>query len=121
MKQVITNVNKVLNTSIWCLTFAVVMGVIFIPSALFKVTTVFQVLIWCLTIPSVAFLVSKTNEGQVFYEFAKEAYIELLKVVWPSQTEVFQTSGVVVAAVVFVAVIIGIIDSLINYLFGLIG
>jgi len=54
-------------------------------------------------------------------QFFKECYAELLKVVWPSRSEVSASIKVVFASVIFFAVLFGVVDYLLlagsNYIF----
>ena len=52
-----------------------------------------------------------TVQGQEFYLFCKESSEETKKVVWPSRKETFQTSGVVFAFVIAMALLLWFIDS----------
>ena len=57
--------------------------------------------------------VAWTSEpGKVFYVFAQESVAETKKVVWPSRKETVQTTGVVLAFVVVMAVFLWIVDAL---------
>jgi preprotein translocase subunit SecE len=51
-----------------------------------------------------------TPVGQDAYGFLKEAIAEARKVVWPSRKETVQTTGIVFALVVFMAIILWIVD-----------
>ena len=52
-----------------------------------------------------------TVQGQEFYVFCKESKEETKKVVWPSRKETVQTSGVVFAFVIAMALFLWFIDS----------
>lgn len=52
-----------------------------------------------------------TTQGQEFYIFCKESSEETKKVVWPSRKESIQTSGVVFAFVVVMALFLWLIDA----------
>lgn len=52
-----------------------------------------------------------TVQGQDFYVFCKESIEETRKVVWPSRKETLQTSGVVFAFVVAMALFLWLIDA----------
>jgi preprotein translocase subunit SecE len=52
-----------------------------------------------------------TATGQGAYEFLKEAIAEARKVVWPSRKETIQTTGIVFALVVVMAIILWIVDA----------
>ena len=67
--------------------------------------------------------VAWTSEpGKVFYVFAQESVAETKKVVWPGRKETVQTTGVVLAFVVVMAVFLWIVDALlalaVKYLLG---
>ena len=52
-----------------------------------------------------------TTQGQEFYVFCKESSEETKKVVWPSRKETLQTSGVVFAFVIAMALFLWLIDA----------
>jgi preprotein translocase subunit SecE len=53
----------------------------------------------------------KTEPGQHFYNFANESVIEARKVVWPSRKETVQTTAMVFAFVVVMALFLYITDK----------
>jgi preprotein translocase subunit SecE len=53
----------------------------------------------------------KTEQGQRFFVFGNEAVIEAKKVVWPSRKETMQTTGLVFAFVVVMAVFLYLTDK----------
>ncbi len=53
----------------------------------------------------------KTEPGQQFVTFAKEATTEAKKVVWPSRKETMQTTGMVFAFVVVMALFLWLTDK----------
>lgn len=52
-----------------------------------------------------------TTQGQEFYVFCGESSEEIKKVVWPTRKEALQTSGVVFAFVVAMALFLWLIDA----------
>lgn len=52
-----------------------------------------------------------TTQGQDFYIFCRESLEEAKKVVWPSRKETLQTSGVVFAFVIVMALFLWFIDA----------
>ena len=52
-----------------------------------------------------------TTQGQEFYVFCKESTEETKKVVWPNRKEALQTSGVVFAFVIAMALFLWLIDA----------
>ena len=67
-----------------------------------------------------AFVALQTARGQAFFALAKEARIEIRKVVWPSRQETTQTTLIVVAVVLVMALLLWGLDSLLGWLVSLI-
>jgi preprotein translocase subunit SecE len=55
---------------------------------------------------------SFTLQGKRFLQFAREARIELRKVVWPTRQETFQSTLVIVAVVAITALFLWGVDSI---------
>jgi len=53
----------------------------------------------------------KSTEGDRFLHFLRETRIELRKVVWPTREETAKTTGIIMIAVVVVAIFLWIIDA----------
>ncbi len=53
----------------------------------------------------------KSNQGDRFVHFLKETRIELRKVVWPTREETIKTTGIIMVAVVIVAIFLWIVDA----------
>lgn len=58
-----------------------------------------------------AFVARFTTQGQDFFAFCKESSIETKKVVWPNRKETLQTSAMVFAFVVTMALFLWLIDA----------
>ena len=56
-----------------------------------------------------------STQGKHFYAFAQEAIVETKKVVWPSRKETVQTTGMVLAFVLVMAVFLWIVDALLGW------
>ncbi|HBP6267203.1 preprotein translocase subunit SecE [Pseudomonas aeruginosa] len=67
-----------------------------------------------------AFLALQTAKGQAFFGLAKEARVEIRKVVWPSRQETTQTTLIVVAVVLVMALLLWGLDSLLGWLVSMI-
>lgn len=65
-----------------------------------------------------AFLALQTAKGQA--SLAKEARVEIRKVVWPSRQETTQTTLIVVAVVLVMALLLWGLDSLLGWLVSMI-
>ena len=53
----------------------------------------------------------KSTQGDRFLHFLRETRIELRKVVWPTREETAKTTGIIMIAVVIVAIFLWIIDA----------
>ena len=70
-----------------------------------------------LVIAAVAgFVALQTARGQSFFGLVKEARIEIRKVVWPTRQETTQTTLIVVAVVLVMALLLWGLDSLLGWL-----
>ena len=62
-----------------------------------------------------AVLAWKTEPGRQFFGFAKESATEAKKVVWPSRKETLQTTGLVFAFAVIMAIFLWVTDKSIEW------
>jgi len=62
----------------------------------------------------------KTSKGQAFFVLAKEARAEIRKVVWPTRQETTQTTLIVVAVVLIMALLLWGLDSLLGWVVSII-
>ena len=66
------------------------------------------------------FVALQTSQGAAFWKLAKEARAEIRKVVWPTRQESTQTTLIVVAVVLLMALILWGLDTLIGWLVSLV-
>ncbi len=59
---------------------------------------------------------SQTEHGRTAFAFMRESRTELRKVVWPTRKETTQTTLIVMAVVVLVAIILWFLDTLLGWL-----
>jgi preprotein translocase subunit SecE len=76
-----------------------------------QLTTLFKVLILLSGVVLAAFVFTQSSQGDRFIHFAKETRIELRKVVWPTREETLKTTGMIMVAVVIVAIFLWIVDA----------
>ena len=67
-----------------------------------------------------AFIAVNTAKGNAFWTLLREAQVEVRKVVWPTRQETNQTTMIVVAVVLFMAVVLWALDTLLGFLASLI-
>lgn len=77
----------------------------------FKFTGPLEALIWLGWLVLIILQAFFTNLGKKIFEFAKEAKIELQKVVWPSRQETVQTTSIVMVMVAVTGFVLWGIDS----------
>ncbi|KTT06166.1 preprotein translocase subunit SecE [Pseudomonas oryzihabitans] len=63
-----------------------------------------------------AFVALQTVKGQAFFGLLKDARTEIRKVVWPTRQETTQTTLIVVAVVLVMALLLWGLDSLLGWL-----
>jgi preprotein translocase subunit SecE len=68
----------------------------------------------------VALVALQTAKGRAFFGLAKEARVEIRKVVWPTRQETTQTTLIVVAVVLVMSLVLWGLDSLLGWLVSLI-
>ncbi|SDI76883.1 preprotein translocase subunit SecE [Pseudomonas panipatensis] len=66
------------------------------------------------------FVALQTVKGRAFFALAKEARAEIRKVVWPTRQETTQTTMIVVAVVLVMALLLWGLDSLLGWLVSMI-
>ena len=74
---------------------------------------------WIVLMCVVAGIASLTYAGKRLWVFAKESRGELRKVVWPTRQETVQTTMIIIAMVVVMALILWGIDSVLLWLLGI--
>ena len=62
------------------------------------------------------FVALQTSKGKAFWSLLKEARIEIRKVVWPTRQETAQTTMIVVAVVLVMALVLWGLDSLLCWI-----
>jgi preprotein translocase subunit SecE len=66
------------------------------------------------------FVALQTAKGRSFFVLAKEARLEIRKVVWPTRQETTQTTLIVVVVVLIMALMLWGLDSLLGWLVSMI-
>ena len=78
-------------------------------------TTLYKVLVLLVGLVLAAFVFFKAPQGVRLNAFAKETKIELRKVVWPTRDETVKTTGMIMVAVVIVAIFLWIVDAILTW------
>jgi preprotein translocase subunit SecE len=77
-----------------------------------------RLLAWLFVLAIAAGIASLTQQGKQIINFARESRMELRKVVWPTRQEVIQTTLVIGAVVVVLALILWFIDGILVWSVG---
>ena len=83
-----------------------------------EVSMPIRTLVWLAIVAMAGFIASKTQKGKWVVEFFRDARMELRKVVWPTREETMQTTLVVAAMVVILALLLWGLDGVLVWLIG---
>jgi preprotein translocase subunit SecE len=78
-------------------------------------TTLYKVLVLLVGLVLAAFVFFKAPQGIRLSSFTKETKIELRKVVWTTRDETVKTTGMIMVAVVIVAIFLWIVDAILTW------
>lgn len=73
---------------------------------------------WLLLLAIIGAVLSQTRRGKQALEFVAESRIELRKVYWPTRQETMQTTMIVAAMVIVLALMLWGIDGILMWLIG---
>ncbi|AGI22424.1 preprotein translocase subunit SecE [Pseudomonas sp. MT3] len=103
------------------LVVAVLVVVAVVANQYYSAQPIFYRVLGILVLAAVAGFISlQTVKGRAFFTLAKEARAEIRKVVWPSRQETTQTTLIVVAVVLVMALVLWGLDSLLGWLVSMI-
>tara|TARA_B100000959_G_scaffold1203_1_gene1294 strand:+ start:252 stop:620 length:369 start_codon:yes stop_codon:yes gene_type:complete len=106
----------------WLLVLAIVVVGVYANSVYATVTLLYRALVGVALAGVVVAIGLQTEKGKAAWDLAKEARVEVRKVVWPTRQETTQTTLIVIAVVIFVALILWALDSSLSWAIqGLIG
>ncbi len=79
-------------------------------------TTLYKVLALLAGVALAGFIFFRSPQGARLTLFLKGTKIELRKVVWPTRDETIKTTGMIMIAVVIVAIFLALVDSFFSWL-----
>jgi len=100
---------------LWMLIFAIVAGGVYANMEYAAVTLLYRALAGVAIAAVVIAIGLQTEKGRAAWELAKEARVEVRKVVWPTRQETTQTTLIVVVVVLIVALILWGLDSSLSW------
>ena len=104
----------------WLLVLAIVAAGVVANSQFADVALLYRVLGMVGAGLAAVFIAVNTAKGAAFWGLMKEAQVEVRKVVWPTREETNQTTLIVLAVVLVMALILWLIDTVLGWLASLI-
>ena len=95
----------------WLIVLAIVAGGIYANSYYAAIEPLYRALAGVLVAGAALVVALQTEKGAFAWDLAKEARVEVRKVVWPTTQETTQTTLIVVVVVIFVGFILWLLDS----------
>ena len=99
----------------WLVVLAIVAGGIYANSYYAAIEPLFRALAGVLVVAVAVGIALQTEKGAWAWDLAKEARVEVRKVVWPTTQETTQTTLIVVGVVILVALILWGLDSSLSW------
>jgi|TARA_B110000196_G_scaffold23942_1_gene18485 preprotein translocase subunit SecE len=95
----------------WLIIFGLVLGGVYANSFYATIAPLIRAVAGVVLSGIAVAIALQTAKGSAVWELAKEAKVEIRKVVWPTTQELTQTTLIVVAVVIFVGFILWGLDS----------
>lgn len=102
----------------WVISFVLILAGLVGNHYYSEVSTPLRTLGWLSVLSLAAWVASTTRKGKWTVEFFRDSRVELRKVIWPTREETMQTTLVVAAMVVVLALILWGMDSVLVWLIG---
>ncbi len=107
----------------WLVIFALLAGLIAANHMFVDVSVLVRALVAVAVVAVAGFIAATTEKGSAFLTFAKESRMEVRKVIWPTRQETNQTTLIVMAATLIMALLLwgldGIIVRLVAFITGI--
>ena len=102
----------------WLVAFALLLAGLIGNHYYSEVSMLVRTLVWLAVLGLSGFVASTTRKGKWVVEFFRDSRAELRKVVWPTREETVQTTLVVAAMVVILALILWGMDGMLVWAIG---
>jgi preprotein translocase subunit SecE len=120
MSEKVENASNPLDTVKWILVAVLLGGLVYAYTTYEEISVLYRALGAVATVVIAGAIAATTMKGSAFLTFAKEARIEVRKVVWPTRQEVVRMTLVILAATAAVGVMLYFIDMIIVWVVGLV-
>lgn len=119
MSEKAENVSNPLDMVKWLIVIALIAGLVYANSAYETVSVLYRALAAVAIVAISLGIASTTLKGSAFLNFAKEARLEVRKVVWPDRQEVVRLTLIILAATAIVGLMLYLIDMIVVWGIGL--
>lgn len=120
MSENTVNSSNPLDIVKWVVTLVLLGGIVAANYIFEDVSVLIRAVVAVVAVGLAGFVASTTNKGNAFITFAKDARIEVRKVVWPTRQETTQTTIIVLIATAFMSLLLYLLDMAIVELVSLI-
>lgn len=120
MSEKVENASNPLDMVKWILVAVLLGGLVFAYTTYEDISVLYRALGAVAIVVIAGAIASTTVKGKSFLAFAKDARIEVRKVVWPTRQEVVRMTLVILAATALVGVLLYFIDMIIVWVVGLV-
>ena len=120
MSENTVNSSNPLDVVKWVITLALLVGIVAADYIYDDVSVLIRAVAAVVAVGIAGFIASTTVKGSAFIIFAKDARIEVRKVVWPTRQETTQTTIIVLIATAVMALLLYLLDMVIVELVSLI-
>lgn len=120
MSEKTENQSNVLDMFKWVVVFALLAGLVTANTMYGEISVLYRAIAIVVVVGIAGFIAATTEKGSTFLSFAKESRTEVRKVVWPTRQEANQTTLIVLAATLIMALILWGLDGIIVRVVGFI-
>ncbi|BFT31723.1 preprotein translocase subunit SecE [Alteromonas sp. D210916BOD_24] len=120
MSEKTENQSNALDMFKWVVVFALLAGLVTANTVYGELSVLYRAIAAVVVVVIAGFIAASTEKGSTFLSFAKESRTEVRKVVWPTRQEANQTTLIVLAATLVMALILWGLDGIIVRVVGFI-
>ena len=120
MSEKTENQSNALDMFKWVVVFALLAGLVTANTMYGEISVLYRAIAIVVVGGIAGFIAATTEKGSTFLSFAKESRTEVRKVVWPTRQEANQTTLIVLAATLVMALILWGLDGIIVRVVGFI-
>ena len=120
MSEKTENQSNALDMFKWVVVFALLAGLVTANTMYGEISVLYRAIAIVVVVGIAGFIAATTEKGSTFLSFAKESRAEVCKVVWPTRQEANQTTLIVLAATLIMALILWGLDGIIVRVVGFI-